>query len=74
VSNPSDVAILAQRMLAGVSGPLEIGTSSAEVSLSIGVSFVSPNISYLDTLRDADSAMYSAKQKGGGRMEIFGGI
>jgi len=70
LADRSDVVTLAERVLAGLPQPFTVGAVSTEISLSVGISFAEPGVSHLDTLRDADVAMYSAKQQGKGRWEL----
>jgi diguanylate cyclase (GGDEF)-like protein/PAS domain S-box-containing protein len=66
-----DVEVLAERILADLPGPFTIGEVPVPVSVSIGIAFIEPGMSYLEVLRHADSAMYSAKQNGRARWELY---
>jgi diguanylate cyclase (GGDEF)-like protein/PAS domain S-box-containing protein len=70
ITSQSDVVSLAERILDGLPKQFTRGEASIKVSLSVGISFVEPDLSYLDVLRHADIAMYSAKQRGGGCWEL----
>jgi diguanylate cyclase (GGDEF)-like protein len=67
----------AERVVASLSQPIEIsadGTShEVTIGASVGIAFVTgvTDASASDLLRDADVAMYRAKQRGRGRVEIF---
>jgi diguanylate cyclase (GGDEF)-like protein len=69
---PADAVRLAERVAAALEPPVTIAGAQVRASASIGVAFarrghVAPN----ELVRDADAAMYRAKQGGGGRFEIF---
>jgi diguanylate cyclase (GGDEF)-like protein len=51
--------------------PFRLNGGERELSASIGVVHGSPGSSPAHLLRDADSAMYRAKEQGGGRFEVF---
>jgi len=61
---------LAARVLAMVAEPLEVSGHQIPLSLSIGVAFAA-SADPGELLRDADAAMYLAKQRGRNRMELF---
>jgi len=65
-----DVFALADRILASLPDQFTVDGESVDVSLSVGISFAESGLSYLDLLRNADSAMYLAKQRGRGRWEL----
>jgi diguanylate cyclase (GGDEF)-like protein/PAS domain S-box-containing protein len=61
------------RLLSAVARPVRIGELELQVSASLGVAFHSQS-EQVDTdllLRQADQAMYQAKQAGGNRYQIF---
>jgi len=62
---------LAQRILAGLEQPLATDGESHVVRASIGIALAAPGMSPDDVLRDADTAMYRARDRGRGRYEIF---
>src|SRR5439155_8385720 len=73
-----DAAIrLGERVVAAVSQPVTVelpaGSRQVNVGASVGVAFAdgTGGLSPDDLLRDADVAMYRAKQRGRGRVEIF---
>ena len=63
---PADAAVeIADRLLAELSEPVVLGpNSTAHSSASIGIAFGSPDDSVESLLRDADIAMYTAKNNG----------
>jgi len=70
VSGQQHTVALAKRILAGLPATFMVGEVSVEVSLSVGIAFAEPGLSYLDVLRSADAAMYAAKQQGRGRWQL----
>jgi diguanylate cyclase (GGDEF)-like protein len=72
LTRASDVARVAERLLAALAEPHRIGAHQVSVSASIGIAtsdraYASPS----DMLRDADIAMYRAKSAGGARYVLF---
>jgi Amt family ammonium transporter len=68
----ADLDMVAGRVSQELQQPYSIYGQSVEVGCSIGVAIAGPDHSEPDSLvRDADYAMYRAKQEGGGRLEIF---
>jgi diguanylate cyclase (GGDEF)-like protein/PAS domain S-box-containing protein len=67
-----DAAAVAERMRAVVSGPLPVGDSEVFVGVSAGIVLTDGETSDPGALiRDADAAMYRAKERGRSRFEIF---
>jgi diguanylate cyclase (GGDEF)-like protein len=73
VEGESEAVALAQRILVRLQVPFRIGASELQVRTSIGVVLSegrdAPSADEL--LRDADAAMYEAKARGRGRIEVF---
>lgn len=68
----SDLDTVARRVLAEMERPFEIFGQMIQVGASIGVAMAGPDHTAPELLvRDADFAMYRAKQDGGGRIEIY---
>ena len=67
VPNGNDAGILAQRILHGLSLPCRVGDEELTVSASIGVAVSGQGSTSAELLRDADTAMYRAKDSGRGR-------
>jgi diguanylate cyclase (GGDEF)-like protein/PAS domain S-box-containing protein len=67
-----DLEIVADRILRELERPLEIFGHSIRPGASIGAVMAGPDHTAADQLvRDADLAMYRAKQTGGARYEVF---
>lgn len=67
-----DAAFVAQKLLNSLREPVHIRGHEIHVSCSIGISLVPESGGDVDALmREADTAMYSAKQRGRGRYAFF---
>jgi diguanylate cyclase (GGDEF)-like protein len=63
---------VAERLLNALADPFILGGHRVAISASIGASFAkAPFREGLDPLREADQAMYRAKERGEGRWEVF---
>ncbi|MFC3689712.1 diguanylate cyclase domain-containing protein [Aquipuribacter hungaricus] len=69
--HPADGLALAERLVASVSRPITVGTRDVVVRLSVGVVLGAPGADADGLLRDADTAMYTAKAQGKGRAVVF---
>ncbi|HEY6443896.1 MAG TPA: EAL domain-containing protein [Candidatus Acidoferrales bacterium] len=72
VKDPSDVTLVAERLMNALASPFNLGGKEVFTSVSIGIALSS--IGYdksEDILRDADTAMYRAKSLGKARYEVF---
>jgi diguanylate cyclase (GGDEF)-like protein len=66
---PSDAA---SRILAALREPMRVHRQQLTIGASIGIVMAhSPKQSVIDLLKNADLAMYSAKDQGKGRFEVF---
>jgi len=64
------IRVLADRIITSLNAPFDLGGEQAFVSASIGIAYASPVDVDADTLlRDADLAMYRAKETGGSRSD-----
>jgi diguanylate cyclase (GGDEF)-like protein/PAS domain S-box-containing protein len=67
-----DLEIVASRILQEIKRPFDIFGHVVEAGASIGAAMAGPDHTAAEMLiRDADFAMYRAKQSGGGRYEVF---
>ncbi|HET9483748.1 MAG TPA: diguanylate cyclase, partial [Xanthomonadales bacterium] len=72
VRNQNDAAIVARRLIAALSVPVQAEGKELFTSTSIGVALSDPRYKQPDEmLRDADAAMYRAKSNGRQTFEIF---
>jgi diguanylate cyclase (GGDEF)-like protein/PAS domain S-box-containing protein len=71
VVDQDDAIKLAERILAALRQPMAVGTKEMAATVSIGITFDSPGITSDQLLRNADLAMYKAKEKGKNRFEQF---
>ncbi len=71
-TTPAGAAALAQRIVDGLSGEVDLTIGRAELSCSVGVSVVSDaDQGQAELLRQADVALYRAKEAGRGRFAFF---
>jgi diguanylate cyclase (GGDEF)-like protein/PAS domain S-box-containing protein len=70
---PSEVSAtrIANQLTSALEEPIVLAGRDHVVSASIGIALGTPESSAADLLRDADAAMYNAKQAGRGRYELF---
>jgi diguanylate cyclase (GGDEF)-like protein len=74
LENDDEAMLIAERITRSAGMPLMLGDTEVSVTVSIGVSVVTdPSISLDEAIRDADAAMYRAKEVGGSRFELFDG-
>ncbi len=67
-----DVVAIAQRVQSALDEPFELADGRHSLSASIGIALARDGDGSVEALlRDADAAMYRAKQAGGGRHELF---
>jgi diguanylate cyclase (GGDEF)-like protein/PAS domain S-box-containing protein len=67
----SDIVALAERILAALRRPVLLGTTEVVATASIGITFGVPGTTGEQLLRNADLAMYRAKEHGKDRFEEF---
>jgi diguanylate cyclase (GGDEF)-like protein len=75
LSGEEEAAAIARRIREAAAGPVALGAADGDTSVevSIGIAMLEdPTVSLEDALRDADAAMYRAKDLGGDRAELFG--
>ncbi len=70
--DPSDAVRVAERIQKRLSAPYQVNNHEIVISASVGIVYSSPGCSQAsDMLRDAEIAMYRAKQAGKARCEVF---
>jgi ammonium transporter, Amt family len=71
LSAERDAIDIAERISADFATPFEVAEQRIFVRLSIGIALTSTSVSPGSLIRDADAAMYRAKERGGDRYELF---
>ena len=72
VRSVADARMVAERLVAAVSNPFELEGREVVVTVSVGVVMADARYQRAeDMVRDADTAMYRAKDRGKARCEIF---
>ena len=72
LAGTQDAFVLGERLLAAISQPVTIKGRTVSVSASVGIALDAGGVSTAEALlRDADAAMYRAKDRGRGRVELF---
>jgi diguanylate cyclase (GGDEF)-like protein/PAS domain S-box-containing protein len=71
LSDDAEALLVAERIRATLAPPLAIGERVLTVTASIGVACVHGGALDQDLLRDADVAMYAAKERGKGQIATF---
>jgi diguanylate cyclase (GGDEF)-like protein len=72
LEDQTEIDLVAQRVLDAMKEPLRVRGQAIPLRLSLGVALnESSDTNVDDLIRDADVAMYSAKQRGGGKYVFF---
>jgi diguanylate cyclase (GGDEF)-like protein/PAS domain S-box-containing protein len=72
IAHPNDAASCAEKILGGLKSPHPVEGNDLHVDCSIGISIYPQDGVDTDTLiRNADAAMYSAKEKGANNFQFF---
>ena len=67
-----EALLIAERIARSASEPLILDDGEHAVDVSIGIAMVTdPSVAPDQVIRDADAAMYRAKEHGGARLELF---
>jgi diguanylate cyclase (GGDEF)-like protein/PAS domain S-box-containing protein len=68
-----DAEAFSERVLEALSVPITAGSAEVFITASIGIAITSARVSEATPLlSNADAAMYQAKKRGGGSVEVFG--
>ena len=69
---PEVASKVAERVVAAIALPLQVGTATLRVTASVGIAVNDGDPTEVDVLiRSADEAMYAAKRAGGNRCELY---
>jgi diguanylate cyclase (GGDEF)-like protein len=72
LESEDEAVLVAERISQSASVPFSLGGQQRAISISIGVYIVTdPEEEIDDVIRQADTAMYRAKESGGARFEVF---
>ena len=66
-----DLETLAQSMTAALEAPFHLDGGEFYLSMSVGIATTDVVSDVVDLVRDADAAMYAAKERGRGRFTVF---
>jgi diguanylate cyclase (GGDEF)-like protein len=67
-----EAVLIAERIRRSASAEMTVGDTAKSVAVSIGIAIVKdPEVSPDQVIREADAAMYRAKELGGSRFELF---
>ena len=72
LTSEREVVLIAERICQAASLPIEIDGGRATVTVSVGIAMVAdPAVAPDTVIREADAAMYRAKERGRSRYELF---
>jgi diguanylate cyclase (GGDEF)-like protein len=71
LTDPNEATELAERLGEQVASPLDVGDHVVRVTASIGIALAHDGSHADELIRDADTAMYVAKERGRGRYQLF---
>jgi diguanylate cyclase (GGDEF)-like protein/PAS domain S-box-containing protein len=71
IVNEDDAKIVAERIQAALGEPFSVGGHELAIASSIGIAHSSPQLTATELIRNADIAMYHAKDKGSGAYTVF---
>jgi diguanylate cyclase (GGDEF)-like protein len=71
MNDPSDALMAADRIMAALGRPTQLGGREMSIKASLGITLNSHGADAETLLRNADLAMYMAKRRGKGRYQVF---
>jgi diguanylate cyclase (GGDEF)-like protein/PAS domain S-box-containing protein len=71
VSDASAAALIAERIVAAFEVPFKLAAGEHFAKASLGIAIADQSSVAASLVRDADAAMYQAKERGRGRFEVF---
>ena len=72
IDNPEEAEIVARRLLQSLAAPIDIGVTQVYVSASTGIALYPDDAESMEELlKNADTAMYQAKEQGGNRSIFY---
>jgi diguanylate cyclase (GGDEF)-like protein/PAS domain S-box-containing protein len=72
IAGPAEATRIARRILDALADPVDEADGGVHVGASVGVALArGEDVTAEDMVRDADAAMYRAKERGRGRIELF---
>ena len=71
IDGPEDAGLLADRLADSLVPPFDLGPQQVHVGVTIGIAFADARCTPEGLLRDADTALYAAKNAGRGRVAWF---
>jgi diguanylate cyclase (GGDEF)-like protein/PAS domain S-box-containing protein len=66
-----ETGLIAEHVLEALSVPFSIGNQETSITASLGIALADEHSTPETLLRDSDTAMYRAKERGRGRIELF---
>jgi diguanylate cyclase (GGDEF)-like protein len=66
-----EAVLIADRISQSVSQPVNLSDTETSIAVSIGIAIVTDPVTPENAIRDADAAMYRAKEQGGARLELY---
>ena len=72
ITSEREVVLIADRICQAAGGPIDVDGVEVTVTVSVGIAMAGdPTVAAETIIREADAAMYRAKDRGGARFELF---
>ncbi|MDQ1374837.1 MAG: hypothetical protein QOJ09_2175, partial [Actinomycetota bacterium] len=71
MNDEAEARLMGERIAKAVATPFPLSAGEVFIGVSVGISLATGNDEADTALRDADAAMYRAKERGRGRVEVF---